>query len=172
MTARARFAAIAVALVLLGWTIYQQVYEMSAVVALGIVLLIWSHFRQGTVMLAAKAFQQKDYDKAETLLSEIRDPDKLSKKRRGFYEFISGNIELQKNNFEEAERHFQIASRFPLRNENDKGIILVQLANLNLRKRDFTKARAYAEKAKSLKVSARVQNIIQKIEKEIPKNSE
>jgi tetratricopeptide (TPR) repeat protein len=167
MTSKARLFVIGVAILLLVWTIYQRVYEVSAIVSLCIVLLIWSHYKQGTVMLAAKAFHQKDYNKAEELLQEIKDPDRLSKKRRGFYEFIYGNIELQRNNYEDAEYHFQIASRFPLRNQNDKGIILVQLANLNLRKRQYDKAKAYVEKAKALKISARVQNIIQKIEKEI-----
>jgi tetratricopeptide (TPR) repeat protein len=169
MTQKVRLAVLAIAAILLGWTIYQQVYEISAIVVLGILLLTWSYFRQGTVLLASKAFHDKDYVKAEDLLRQIKDPDRLSKNRRGFYEFIYGNIELNRNNFDEAERHFQIASRFPLRNENDKAIILVQLANLSLRKQDFEKAKAYAEKAKSLKISARVQNIIQKIEKEIPK---
>lgn len=169
MTQRARLAVIVVAIILFGWTLYQGVYEISAIVALGTALLVWSYFRQGTVMLAAKAYQQKDFVKAEALLNEIKSPDRLSRNRRGFYEFIYGNIELNRNNFDAAERHFQIASRFPLRNENDKGIILVQLANLNLRKKDFEKARAYVEKARTLKISARVQNIIEKIEKEIPR---
>jgi tetratricopeptide (TPR) repeat protein len=169
MTQRARLIVIVVAIVLLGWTIYQQVYEISAILLLGIGLLVWSYFRQGTVMLAAKAYQQKDYERAEALLSEIKSPDHLSRNRRGFYEFIYGNIELNRQNFDGAERHFQIASRFPLRNENDKGIILVQLANLSLRKKEFEKAMAYINKARTLKISARVQNIIEKIEKEIPR---
>jgi tetratricopeptide (TPR) repeat protein len=167
MTRNARLTVIGVAIILLSWTIYERVYEISAIVVLGIILLIWSYYKQGTVMLAAKAFHQKDYNKAEHLLQEIKDPDRLSKNRRGFYEFIYGNIELQRNNYEDAEHHFQIASRFPLRNQNDKGIVLVQLANLNLRKREYDKAKAYVDKAKTLKISARVQDIIQKIEKEI-----
>ncbi len=167
MTRKVRLLVIGVFTILLYWTIYQRVYEVSAIVALCMVLLMWSHYKQGTVMLAAKAFHAKDYDKAEQLLKEIKNPDRLSKKRRGFYEFIYGNIELYKNNFEDSERHFQIASCFPLRNQNDKGIVLIQLANLNLRKHEYGKAKAYTDKAKALKISARVQNIIQKIEQEI-----
>src|SRR4051812_28849307 len=109
MTSKVRLSVIVVAIILLSWTIYQRVYEISAIVALCIVLLIWSHYKQGSVMLAAKAFHQKDYDKAQRLLKEVADPDRLSKKRRGFYEFIYGNIELQRHNYETAEHHFQIA---------------------------------------------------------------
>jgi tetratricopeptide (TPR) repeat protein len=100
-------------------------------------------------------------------LKEIEDPDRLGRHRRGFYEFIYGNLELYKQNYEEAEKHFQIASRFPLRNQNDKAIVLVHLANINLRKKDKEKAKAYVEKAKTFKISARVKNIIEKIESEI-----
>ncbi len=167
MTQNVRLLVLGVFTALLIWTIYEHVYEASAIVVLSIALLVWSHYKQGTVMLAAKAFHDKDYDKAERLLKEIRNPDRLSKSRRGFYEFIYGNIELQRNNFDKSEHHFQIASRFALRNENDKGIVLVQLANLNLRKHDFEKARAYTDKAKTLKLSARVQSIVEKIEKEL-----
>jgi tetratricopeptide (TPR) repeat protein len=172
VTAKARLAIIAIALVLLGWTVYGKVYELSGIVGFGILFVIYGYFREGTVVLASKAYHHKDLKKAEELLSEIKNPDRLSKKRRGYYEFISGNIELKRENFTEAERHFQIASRFPLRSENEKAMVLTQLANLNLRKHEFAKSRAYLDIAKELKTSPRVASIIENIEKEIKKGSE
>lgn len=169
ITRNVRFAIIALATVLLAWTVTREEYELSALVALGIVLLIVSYFRDGTVVLAARSFQNKDYEKTERLLKEIADPGKLRKSRRGYYEFIYGNIELQRMNYEKAEMHFQVASRFPLRNENDKALVFVHLANLNLRKKLMDRAEAYLAKARELKISARVQNIISKIETEIQK---
>ncbi|HYK77120.1 MAG TPA: hypothetical protein VEV16_09090 [Daejeonella sp.] len=167
LTKKARLLVIGIAIILLGWTIYQQVYEISAVVVIGISMLIWGYFREGTVVMAAREFHDRNYDRAEELLKEIENPDKLSRRRRGFYEFIYGNLELNRNNYEEAEHHFQIASKFPLRNQNDKAIVLVHLANLNLRKKDYERANAYIEKAKTLKITSRVKSIIQKIEDEI-----
>ena len=169
MTTRARMAVLAVAVLLFGWTLYVKSYEVAALVGLAIALLIRSHFREGTVVLASKAFHHQDLDKAESLLKEIRNPDRLRRGRRGFYEFIYGNIELQRGNLGKAESHFQIASRFPLGSENDKGIVLTHLANLNLRKKDFERAKAYISIARDLKISARVQSIIERIEKEIEK---
>lgn len=171
LTTRVRFAVIAIAIILLGWTIYQQVYEISAIVGFGILFLIYGYFKEGTVVLAAKAYHHQDLEKAEKLLREIKNPDRLMRKRRGYYEYMLGNIELKKENFAEAERHFQIASRFPLKNENEKGLILVQLANLNLRKKEFKKAKAYTSTAKDLKISSRVKQIIEKLESEIEKAS-
>ena len=169
MTTRARIAVLAIAVILLGWTLYEKVYEISALVVLCIVLVIRAHFKDGTVVLAAKAFQNKDYQKAEGLLKEIKNPDYLRKARRGYYEFIYGNLELQRENYADAETHFQIASRFPLGSENDKGLVLVHLANLNLRKKEYIRAQAYVDRAKELKISSRVQSIIEKIETELRK---
>lgn len=168
ISTKVRFAVLALVAVLLVWALYEKSYEGAALAGLGIVLLVRGYFKDGTVVLAAKAFRNKDYQKAETLLKEVPNPDYLRKKRRGYYEFIYGNIELQKQNYAEAETHFQIASRFPLASENDKGIILVHLANINLRKKEYQRVRAYVERAKELKISTRIQGIIQKIEKEIP----
>ncbi len=168
-TKKARLWVIAIAVILLAWTISQQVYEITAVLGIGIALLVWGYFREGTVVMAAREFHAKNYDGAEELLKEIEDPDRLGKHRRGFYEFIYGNVELHRHNYEEAEKHFQIASKFPLRNQNDKAIVLVHLANLNLRKRDFERASAYVEKAKTYKITSRVKNIILRIESEINK---
>lgn len=167
LTRKARLWVLAIAVLLLFWTLYEQVYEVTAATFLMIGFLIWGYFREGTVVMAAREFHAKNYEEAEILLKEIEDPDRLGRHRRGFYEFIYGNLELHKHNYEEAEKHFQIASRFPLRNQNDKAIVLVHLANINLRKKDKEKAKAYVEKAKTFKISARVKNIIEKIESEI-----
>lgn len=171
MTTKARFAVILIALVFGGYCVYEKIYEIAAALALIICLLIWSHFKQGTVMLASKAYQQKNFVVAEKLLKEIKHPNQLSKKRRGFYEFMLGNIALQNSKTDIAERHFQLATRFPLRTENDKALILVQLANINLQKEHFDRARAYTDAAKGLKITARVQEIINKIEQQLPKTS-
>jgi tetratricopeptide (TPR) repeat protein len=167
LTKKARLWVIGIAFLLLAWTGYKEVYEISAIICIMIGLLVWGYFREGTVVMAAREFHAKNYEEAEILLKEIEDPDRLGRHRRGFYEFIYGNLELHKHNYEEAEKHFQIASRFPLRNQNDKAIVLVHLANINLRKKDKEKAKAYVEKAKTFKISARVKNIIEKIESEI-----
>jgi tetratricopeptide (TPR) repeat protein len=169
---RYRLILIIVGAIFLCWTIYIELYEVSAAIAVAIGALIWGYYSEGTVVMAAREFHNKNFEKAEELLKEIEDPDRLKRHRRGFYEFIYGNIELNRQNFEAAERHFQIATRFPLRNQNDKAIVLVHLANLNLRKKDYHRSGAYVARAKQMKITSRVKNIIQKIESEIQKSSE
>jgi len=169
MTSKWRWTIIVVAMMLLGWAIYHRTYQVVYLLVALIAYMVWSHFKEGTVVLASEAFQKKEYDKARKLLADIKNPEYLRKKRRNYYEFISGNLALQLLDDESAERHFQLASRLPFRRPNDKAIILVNLANINLRKGDYDRVRVYLEKASELEVSSRIAQIINRIQNEIPK---
>src|ERR1700710_249968 len=89
-------------------------YEFAAVAFMMIALLIWDYFKQGTLVIAAKHFYHKDYEKTETVLSQIKKPTWLGKNRRGYYEFFMGGICLQKQDYEDAEKHYEIAAQYPL----------------------------------------------------------
>lgn len=169
LTSKIRWIIIGLATVLVGLAIYKGNYEAAGLAGLGISYLIWSYYREGTVFLATQAFQKKDYEKTRRLLDDIRQPERLRKRRRNYYEFMSGNLALQAEDYPRAEQHFQIASRLPFRRPNDKAIILVHLANLNLRKKDYERVRAYLDVARKLEVTSRISQIINKIENEIPK---
>ena len=111
-------------------------------------------------------FKSGDYEKTEKILAEVPNPDRLARNRRGYYEFMRANIALKREEYEDAERHFQIASRFPLGGKNDKAFVMIHLANLALRKKDLERTRAYIERAKELAATPRAQEIISKIEQE------
>jgi hypothetical protein len=147
-------------------SLYYNQYQLASVSALLFAFILWSHFKQGSVLMASKYFKNADYDKTEELLNEIARPDQLAKNRRGYYEFMKANIALHKEDYEQAEYHFQIASRFPLGGKNDKAFVLIHLANLALRKRDGERALAYLESAKELATTSRAKDIIKTIEKE------
>ncbi|GAA4797166.1 hypothetical protein GCM10023231_27100 [Olivibacter ginsenosidimutans] len=169
MTSKARFGVIGIALLLLAFTVYAKTYQLTALIACLIGYTIWSYYRDGTVLLASEAFKKKQYDLARTLLADIKHPEYLRKKRRNYYEFISGSLDLQLLDYENAERHFQIASRLPFRRRSDKALIFVNLANLNLRKKDYERVKAYLAKVKELDMSSRIAQIVNRIENEIPK---
>lgn len=170
MTTKVRVIVLSLALLLLVYAIYTQVYQSAVLILGGMAYLVWSHYREGTVFLATQAFQQQEFEKASRLLADIKKPEYLRKGRRNYYEFMSGNMALKAGEYDTAERHFQIASRLPFRRPNDKAIILVNLANINLRKQDYERVRAYVAVARKLEVTSRIAQIINKIENEIPKN--
>jgi tetratricopeptide (TPR) repeat protein len=171
-TNKARILVTGLFVILLAVILKLEIYELAAVAILFILLLVWGYFKQGTIVLAAKAFHQKDYIKAENLLKQIARPDWLSKKRRGFYEFIYGGICLQKQDYTEAERHYELAAQYPLRSANDHVAALVHVANINVRNGNYDKARAYLSLAEKHKenITAKMKDVILKVEQELKKH--
>ena len=156
----------------LGLLWYLHIYELAAVAAMMIILLIWDYFKQGTLVVAAKYFHVKDYDKAEASLKEIIKPEWLSKKRRGFYEFIYGGICVQKQDFEAAEKHYETAALYPLRSVNEHVASLVTVANISIRHGNYDKARAYLELTEKHadKITAKMKDVISKLHHELKKH--
>ncbi len=168
-TNRARQLVIAVFILVLLFTIYEQAYEITGIALLAIVVLLWGYFKEGTVILAAKDFHDKNYDKTEALLRQIAQPKWLAKKRRGYYEYMMGGIALQKQDFEAAERYYEVAVQYPLRSVNDHVAALVHVANISLRQHNFDKAEAYLSLAKKQEnnLTSKMCEVIIKLEKEI-----
>ncbi|WPU95401.1 hypothetical protein SNE25_07675 [Mucilaginibacter sabulilitoris] len=155
-----------------GLLVYLRIYELAAVAVMMILLLIWDYFKQGTLIVAAKYFHAKDYAKTEASLKEITRPEWLSKKRRGFYEYISGGVCIQKQDFEAAERHYELAAQYPLHTVNDHVAALVTVANLNIRFGNFEKAKAYLQLTEKHegKISAKMQEVIGRLHQELKKH--
>lgn len=171
-TNRARVLVIGAFLIMAVVALNMRVYQIAAAIAMFIGLLIWGYFKEGTIVLAAKAFHNKDYNKAENLLRQVPNPAWLSKKRRGFYEFIMGGICLQKQDFDEAERHYEIAAQFPLRTANDHVAALGHVVNISIRQGNIEKAKAYLQLADKYedKINAKMKDVINRLHQELKKH--
>lgn len=147
----------------------KHLYELAAVALMLIVLLGWDYFRQGTLVVAARYFHHKEYDRAEQFLGEIFKPEWLSKSRRGYYEFLMGGVCLQKQDFEDAEKHYEIAAQYPLRSANDHVAALVHVANISLRRGNFEKAGAFLQLTEKHqdKINAKMKDVITRLRQEI-----
>lgn len=170
-TNRARILVIGAFVIMLAVAVHLRVYEIVGVTIMFIGLLIWGYFKEGTIIMAAKAFHNKDYDKAEALLLQVSNPNWLSRKRRGFYEFIYGGVCLQKQEFDEAEKHYEIAAQYPLRSANDHVAALVHVANISIRHSNFEKAKAYlalTDKHQD-KITAKMKEVIHRLHQELDK---
>ena len=151
---------------------YQRVYQLAAFCMLMIVMIIVEYFKQGTLVLAAKYYHLKDYSRTEELLKQIRKPEWLNKKRRGFYEYMMGGISLQKQDFDAAERHYELAAQFPLRTLNDHVAALVHVANISIRQGKYDKAEAYLQLAlkDKEKITAKMLAVIDRLKQELKKH--
>lgn len=141
--------------------------QLAALAGLFFAFVLWSHFKHSSVALASRYFQKGDYERTLALLGDVSDPDRLARNRRGYYEFMMGNIALKQEDYEKAELHFQIASRFPLGGRNDKAFVMIHLTNLALRRRDGARGKAYLAKAKEMATTTRATEVISKLEKEL-----
>jgi len=170
-TNRARILVVCIFAVLVAVFIYAHTYEVAAIAGLLMAVLIIGYFKEGPIILAAKLYHNKDFDKAESLLKQIHKPEWLSKKRRGFYEFILGGICMQKQDFEEAEQHYELAAQYPLRTVNDHVAALVHVANISIRNGKYDKATAYLQMAKEKdgQVTAKMKSVIAQIEEVLNK---
>lgn len=158
------------ALVILGVISYNwHEPEITAAIGMFVLLMIWGFFKEGTIIIAAKSFHKKDYERTEQLLNQVIRPEWLSKKRRGFYEFIMGGIYLQKQEFEEAEKHYELAARFPLRSANDHVAALGHVVNINIRQGNYEKAKAYLQLADKYedKTNAKMKEVIKRLHEEL-----
>jgi tetratricopeptide (TPR) repeat protein len=149
--------------------VYLRLYEVGALALMFIVLLAWDYIRQGTLVVAAKYFHHKEYDKANRVLMEIFKPEWLSKNRRGYYEFLMGGVCLQKQDFEDAEKHYEIAAQYPLRSVNDHVAALVHVANICIRQGNYEKAAAYLQLTEKheQKINAKMKDVINRLYKEL-----
>jgi hypothetical protein len=149
--------------------VYFEQYQLLALSLFLCGFIVWSHFKHSSVLMASRYFKNNEFGKTKALLAEVTKPELLAKSRRGYYEFMQGNIALKDEDFDKAEYHFQLASRFSVGGKNEKSYVLIHLANLALRKKDKERAEAYTKLAKELAESARSKDIIVKLEKEINK---
>jgi len=171
-TNRARVLVIGAFIIMLAVAVNLHVYQIVAVILMFICLLIWGYFKEGTIILAAKSFHNKDYAKTETLLDQIPNPKWLSKKRRGFYEFIMGGVCLQKQDFDAAEKHYELAAQYPLRTANDHVAALGHVVNISIRQGNYEKAKAYLQLADKYedKINAKMKDVIARLHQEIKKH--
>ena len=105
--------------------------DIWAYAAFGIAALIdFGHFRFGSVMLAFRAVQAEQYDKAQRLLKGVHWPKLLSLSQRFYFELASGAVagHLQKPDVE--EQHYRTALDFAADNERDRSVVELELAEL------------------------------------------
>lgn len=164
--ATGRYMLMAVFAIASGISYYYGQHQLAALAGLMFLFIIWSHFKSSSILMASKSFKNGDYKRAAVLLTEVPEPDRLSRGRRGYYEFMMASIALKNGDYQAAEMHFQIASRFPLGTKTDKAFVFIHLANLALRKQDKARALAYAEKAAELAHTERAKELTQRILKE------
>lgn len=119
---------------------------------IGLTLFV-SYVMLGTVQSAAQMLQVSDFTGAEKRLGLTLTPKLLYVTNRAFYFIIKGSIALNNKDNNLAEELFNTALALKLPTENEKAMILLQLANINAVKNKWTVAKQYFKDAKKLKIT-------------------
>jgi hypothetical protein len=119
---------------------------------IGLTLLV-SYIMLGTVQSAAQMLQVSDFAGAEKRLGLTLTPKLLYVTNRAFFYIIKGSIALNNKDNNLAEDLFNTALALKLPTDNEKAMILLQLANINAVKNKWTAAKQYYKDAKKLKVT-------------------
>ena len=107
----------------------------------------------GSVNSAAKHIQNGEFDEAEKKLKLTLKPDWLYVTQRAFFYIMQGSIAMNKKDTQTAELLFDKALGMNLPSDNERGMILLQLANINGAKGKWPAAKNYMREAKKLKIT-------------------
>lgn len=133
-------------------TIFEGFVYSWPLLLLGIIFLA-SYLLLGTVASAANLVQTLDFDGAEKRLGLTLSPRFLYVTNRAFYYIMMGSIKMNKGDNNAAEDEFNKALNLKLPTENEKAMVLLQLANINAAKNKWPAAKNYFQQAKKLKVT-------------------
>ncbi len=148
-----KLALIAVSLIL-GiwlWAAYGIWYGIWFVI-IGVILLV-SYIMLGTIVSTSEMVQKQDFDAAEKRLKMTLSPKLLYPTNRAYYYILKGSFAVNKKNQKEGEALFNKALSIKLPSDNEKAMILLQLANINASKNKWTAAKKYYNEAKKLKIT-------------------
>jgi len=130
-------------------------------------LIIYGYFKYGTVYAAFQQMKKDNIKKAEELITKIKNPDILSKGQKSYYYFTTGIIALEKQELEKSYSELTKALNIGLRTENDKSIVLLNLANIELIRKNFNQASEFIERVRELNLKPMVESETDRIENEI-----
>ena len=132
---------------------------------IGLIFLA-SYIFLGTIQSAAQMVQTMDFEGAEKRLGLTLNPKWLYVTNRAFYYIIKGSMAMNLQKQTEAETYFNQALDLKLPSENERGMVLLQLANINASKGKWTAAKNYFREVKKMKITeGQLKNQVTEFEK-------
>jgi hypothetical protein len=121
-------------------------------IILGLIFLA-SYFLLGTVQSASEMLQSMNFDGAEKRLNLTYFPKFLYVTNRAFFYILKGSLAAQRKDNTAAETYFNQALALNLPSDNEKGMVLLQMAGIQAQKNNWTGAKNYFYQTKNLKIT-------------------
>lgn len=133
------------------WAAYGTWYGIWFVIV-GVLLLV-SYVMLGTIVSASEFVQTQNYEAADKRLKLTLSPKLLYPTNRAYYYILKGSFAVNEKDHSKGEEFFNKALSIKLPSDNEKAMILLQLANINASKSKWTTARKYYNEAKKLNIT-------------------
>lgn len=148
-----RFALIAVSLVLGVWLQVAFGFWYAFIFYLSFIFFITGYFILGTVQSAALMVQNMDFVGAEKRLGLTFFPNLLYSANKAYFYMLKGTIALNSKDNDAAEMWLQKAQNTGLNSDNEKAMVILQLANLNASRNKWQQATLQMKQLKELKIT-------------------
>jgi hypothetical protein len=120
---------------------------------LGLIFLLVGYFLLGTIQSAAMKMQTMDFQGAEDRLKLTFFPGLLYSANRAYLYMIKGTIALNQKDNDAAEMWLEKAQSTGLPSDNEKAMVLLQLANLHASKNRWPQATNLMKQIKELRIT-------------------
>ncbi len=141
-----------------------NIFSLVIIASVASFILLYGYFRKGSVKLALSRLRQEDYAEAEKIIDQTTHPERLDKKQHAYFLFIKGFIAREKDKFDEAKNYLEQALNGGIGNQNDIAMALLALADMEMVKKNRSRAREYFLQMKDLKVKPDLMPSIRKMQ--------
>ena len=148
-----KFALIVIGLILGVWLTVAYGWGYGFIFILAAVVLIVSYFLLGTIQSSAELIQQTNFSGAEKQLKLTLFPNLLYVTNRSVYYIMKGSIAAHRKDSKGAEELFHKALSLNLPSDNEKAMVLLQLANINATRNNWAGAKNYFQQVKKLSIT-------------------
>jgi len=151
--------------------ITQGFWYSFPLILIGIILLV-SYILLGTVQSAGTLIQASDFDGAQKRLGLTLKPKWLYVTNRAIFYILQGTISAQTGDQKIAEDYFNKSLELKLPTDNERAMVLIQLASIHANRQNMTGAKNYIAQAKKLKITeAQIKEQLVLIDKGIKQNA-
>jgi hypothetical protein len=119
-------------------------------------LAIASYLLMGTIQSASEMLQVQDFAGAEARLNLTKFPNLLYVTNRAMYYILKGSLAAQRKENAVAEGHFNKALSLNLPSDNEKAMVLLQMAGIQAQKNNWPGAKNYIYQCKALKITEKM----------------
>lgn len=132
------------------WAIYGTWYGLPFIL-IGLTLLI-GFFLLGTVQSSAQLLQNQDFAGAEKRLNMTIKPNWLYGPIRSTFYILKSSFASQRKDFAEAENWLNLAKDQPMNSDDERAMVLVQLAGIEANKQRWPAVQRYLKELNALNI--------------------